>query len=100
VRVNYYIKVNVESSQVGTPEYQEGVDLRFVSNIPFFPQKGQAVAIGRENLTVFRSFWCDKTQTAWAFLSEMKEGVEEMWYRDLILEELQADGWVVLPPPE
>ena len=96
MKIKYFIKVNVESSKVGTSEYQSDVELKFTSAIPFFPQAGQAVSIGKEDLTVFRSFWHDSEQCVWAFLSEMKEGVEEEWYRDMILEDLQKDGWVVM----
>ena len=97
MQVKYFIRVNVESSIPGTPEYQEDVHLKFQSSIPFFPQKGVPVIIGREDLTVFRSYWDDKEQFAGVWLSDMREGVDCLLYKDRILEDLQEDGWVVLP---
>jgi len=96
MKIKYFIKVDLESSKTGTSKWQQAVELKFQSSIPFFPQAGQAVSIGKEDLTVFRSFWHDVEQCAWAFLSQMKEGIEEEWYRDMILEDLEQDGWVVI----
>ena len=97
MKVKYFITIDLETNQVGKTGYKEAQKLKFQSSIPFFPVKGTPVVIGREDLTVFRSFWLDTEQCVWAFLSQMKEGIKEEWYKDMILEDLQEDGWDILP---
>jgi hypothetical protein len=97
MKVQYHIRVNVEWSKVGTDKYLEDVKLMFLSSIPFFPQKGVPIIVGRENLTVEHSYWDDKNQCAHIIFTDFREGVTEEWYKEEIVDNLKEDGWVEEP---